>query len=65
MATHAIPARESTPTEKPGAADSYESLLADVMSEMTEGLSKMSRQEREEANEEIHTIAENVRKRQA
>ncbi len=65
MATHAIPAQESDATEKPGAADSYDSLLSDVMSEMTVGLAKMSPQDREEAIAEIHTIAKNVRKRQA
>ncbi len=35
------------------------------MSEMTVGLAKMSPQDREEAIAEIHTIAKNVRKRQA
>ena len=65
MATHAIPAQESTAAAKPGIADSYDSLLADVMSEMNAGLSKMSGPEREEAVAEIHAIAENVRKRQA
>lgn len=65
MATHAIPARENSATEKAGTADSYDGLLADVMSEMTIGLSKMSKPEREEAICEIHAIAENVRKRQA
>jgi hypothetical protein len=65
MATHAIPAQESTAAAKPGIADSYDSLLADVMCEMTPELSKMPRQERDEAVGEIHTIAENVRKRQA
>ena len=64
MATHAIPARENIAAEKPSAVDSYDGLLADVMSEMNAELSKMSGPDREEAIGEIHAIAENVRKRQ-
>jgi hypothetical protein len=45
--------------------DSYEKLLNDVMSEVNAGLDKMSSDQRVRAIAEIHTIAENVRTRQA
>jgi len=65
MAAHAISTREGIAAEKLPVADTYDSLLADVISEMNVGLSKMSKPERKEAIAGIHAIAENVRKHPA
>ena len=48
----------------PTSGDSYQSLLADVMREINDGLSEMPETERATAVAQIHAIAENVRKRQ-
>jgi hypothetical protein len=49
----------------PHSGDSREKLLKDVMREIGIGLEGMNPSERTRAIAEIHSIAENVRKRQA
>jgi hypothetical protein len=46
------------------AGDSYEKLLADTLSLMDDGLSKMSPAERTKAIADIHAIAEGIRNRE-
>ena len=62
MATHPLAERE--PLSEP-TSDSYQELLADVMKEIDDGLSMMPEDERIKAVADIHTIAEDVRLRQA
>jgi hypothetical protein len=64
MATHSITDVHDGKVTEPQPGDSYQNLLADVMSEVNSGLAEMPAAERSGAIAQIHAIAENVRKRQ-
>ena len=65
MATHPICDFVRTDAGTSQAGDSHEKLLNDVMREVSAGLEKMPATKRTRATAKIHSIAENVRKRQA
>jgi hypothetical protein len=65
LATHPICDIQSTDSTASQAGDSHGKLLNDVMQEISAGLEGMSASDRTHAIAQIHSIAENVRNRQA
>jgi hypothetical protein len=65
VATHPIYDYGKTDATASRTGDSHEKLLNDVMREVSVGLEKMPATKRTRAIAKIHSIAENVRNRQA
>jgi hypothetical protein len=65
MATHPIYDYGKTDVAASRDGDSHDKLLNDVMREVSAGLEKMPATKRSRAIAKIHSIAENVRSRQA